>query len=70
MVTARGSWGVSEEPLVTTRHTSDDAELDDVQVTFSGSAVELYLGLWNRGDEVVTGDETMLARWRELARVI
>ncbi|WP_353952646.1 maleylpyruvate isomerase family mycothiol-dependent enzyme [Knoellia sp. S7-12] len=61
---------VSAEPLVSTRHTPDAVELDDVEATFSGSAVELYLGLWNRGDELVSDDAAMLARWRELARVI
>lgn len=61
---------VSADPLVSTRHTPDAVELDDVDVTFSGSAAELYLGLWNRGDEFVSDDADMLARWRELARVI
>jgi len=61
---------VSAEPLVSTRHTPRAGELDDAHVTFSGSATELYLGLWNRGDEFVSDDAAMLARWRELARVI
>lgn len=60
---------VSREPLVSTRHTPNATELDDVDVTFSGSAAELYLGLWNRGDEFESDDATMLARWREFARV-
>ncbi len=58
---------VSVEPLVTTRHTPGVVELDDVDVTFSGSAAELYLGLWNRGDEFVVrrrGDARALARVR------
>lgn len=62
--------GVSADPLVTTRHTPGAVELDDVDVTFSGSAAELYLGLWNRGDEFVSDDADVRARWRELARVI
>ncbi|WP_083784460.1 maleylpyruvate isomerase family mycothiol-dependent enzyme [Janibacter sp. HTCC2649] len=61
---------VSAEPLVSTRHTPGVAELDDVDVTFNGSAAELYLGLWNRGEEFVADDAGMLARWREFARVI
>lgn len=61
---------VSAEPLVSTRHTPNAVELDDADVTFSGSAAELYLGLWNRGEEFVSSDAAMLARWRELARVI
>lgn len=60
---------VSPEPLVTTRHTADAVELDGADVTFRGTAVELYLGLWNRGDEFVSDDAQLLARWRELARV-
>lgn len=60
---------VSAEPLVTTRHTGKDGELDGVDVTFSGTAVELYLGLWNRSDAFVSDDAAMLARWRELARI-
>ncbi|MFC7487285.1 maleylpyruvate isomerase family mycothiol-dependent enzyme [Knoellia sp. CPCC 206453] len=60
---------VSGEPLVSTRHTPRAVELDDVDVTFSGSAAELYLGLWNRGDEFASDDAAMLARWREFARV-
>lgn len=61
---------VSGQPLVSTRHTPDAVDVDDVDVTFSGSAVELYLGLWNRGDEFLSDDAGLLARWRELARVI
>ncbi|MEO7269424.1 MAG: maleylpyruvate isomerase N-terminal domain-containing protein [Knoellia sp.] len=61
--------GVSAEPLVSTRHTPRSVELDDVDATFSGSAAELYLGLWNRGDEFVSDDAAMLTRWREFARI-
>ncbi|MGU3291366.1 maleylpyruvate isomerase family mycothiol-dependent enzyme [Williamsia sp. M5A3_1d] len=35
-----------------------------------GSAAVLYLGLWNRGDEIdVSGDATTLERWRARHRV-
>jgi uncharacterized protein (TIGR03083 family) len=40
--------------------------------TLSGAAVDLYLGLWNRGPVapvVIDGDQTIMDRWRELARV-
>ncbi|KGN32068.1 hypothetical protein N802_10730 [Knoellia sinensis KCTC 19936] len=58
----------AEQPAAT-RHTAEAVELDDADVTFRGTAADLCLGLWNRGDEVTTDDEAMLARWRELARV-
>jgi uncharacterized protein (TIGR03083 family) len=58
---------VGEEPPVTTRHTSSVPE--DVDVTFAGTSVELYLGLWNRGDELVATDAQVLRRWREAMRV-
>ncbi len=39
-------------------------------VVFSGSAAQLYLALWNRGDEIeVSGRTGLLARWRETQRV-
>lgn len=60
---------VSADPVVSTRHTCDAVELRDADVTFSGSAVELYLGLWNRGEEFTSSDPDVLTRWRELARV-
>jgi uncharacterized protein (TIGR03083 family) len=37
---------------------------------FSGSAAQLYLGLWNRGDEITVGGEPgLLTRWRERQHV-
>lgn len=39
-------------------------------VTFTGTAVQLYLGLWNRGAEITaTGDSTLLERWRTVQHV-
>ncbi|MEO6021010.1 MAG: maleylpyruvate isomerase N-terminal domain-containing protein [Knoellia sp.] len=66
-----GAWlvRVSVDPPVTTRHTEDEVEVSTADVTFSGTAVGLYLGLWNRGDQISTNDEEMLARWHELAHV-
>jgi uncharacterized protein (TIGR03083 family) len=44
-------------------HTQPDA-------TMSGTATQLYLGLWNRGDEVtVKGRDDLMALWREQVRV-
>ena len=42
----------------------------DCDVTLSGTARQLYLGLWNRGDEVaVAGDDGWLGAWREQVKV-
>lgn len=60
---------VSEDTPATTRHTAGVADLDAADVTFSGTAAELYLGLWNRGHEITTNDPGMLRRWHELSRV-
>lgn len=36
----------------------------------TGTAAQLYLGLWNRGDEITgSGRPGLLARWREVQRV-
>lgn len=37
-------------------------------LTLSGSAVDLYLALWNRGGTVDDPDE-VLARWRSPAKI-
>ncbi len=58
---------VGVDAPVTTRHTA--STLPEVDDTFSGTAVQLYLGLWNRGDEVGSGDVAVLQRWQELVRV-
>lgn len=58
---------VGEDAPVTTRHTP--STLPEVDDTFSGTAVQLYLGLWNRGDEAGSGDVAVLQRWQELVRV-
>ena len=43
---------------------------DETDATLSGTAVELYLALWNRGDHVeVAGREDLLDRWRATQRV-
>ena len=61
------SWAlrVSPESLVTEPGLPDTSD-----ATFTGTAAELYLGLWNRGDEVVErGSADVLARWRKVQRV-
>ena len=45
-------------------------DLPDAGGLFTGTAVQLYLGLWNRGTEIrVTGRPSVLERWREVQRV-
>ncbi len=36
--------------------------------TFTGTAAQLYLGLWNRGDEI-SGSAAVLRQWRDQAKV-
>lgn len=66
---AEAAWvvEVGEEPPVTTRHTA--STVPQVDATFSGTATQLYLGLWNRGDELESDVGSVLPRWRELVRV-
>lgn len=58
---------VGLEPVVTTRHTA--ASVPEADVNLGGTAAQLYLGLWNRGDEITSDDDSALALWRELARI-
>ncbi|WP_300083597.1 maleylpyruvate isomerase N-terminal domain-containing protein [Propioniciclava sp.] len=44
-------------------------EFPDADVTLGGSARALYLGLWNRGDEIVASDEGWLNGWQGRVRV-
>lgn len=56
---------VGEDSVVT--RTGRVARAD---ATFSGSAVQLYAGLWNRGDEIVSsGRPDVLEAWRSQVRV-
>jgi len=41
----------------------------DPDASISGTAVQLYLGLWNRGDEVVQEGADVLGFWRDHMRV-
>lgn len=50
---------------VTTRGATGHAD-----ATLTGSAVALYLGLWNRGDEIAEhGLAPMLGLWRDKVRI-
>ncbi len=40
------------------------------RLSISGTAAAIYLGLWNRGDELIlTGDESLMDRWRTTQKV-
>ena len=56
---------VADDRLTTLREPCEKA-----QATFSGTAAELYLGLWNRGSEVLaTGRPGVLEAWRDRQRI-
>jgi uncharacterized protein (TIGR03083 family) len=56
---------VEGDRLTTTRE-----QLPDAEATVTGSAAQLYLGLWNRGDEITaTGRAGVLEAWRAGQRV-
>ena len=62
------SWTLtlSAGPAVAVRHPpGTDVAADDV---LTGSAVALYLALWNRGDEI-GGNRATLTWWRDVARI-
>lgn len=59
---------VLPEGIRTTRTTPDRAPAADA--TFRGTAAQLYVGLWNRGDEVrVEGRVDLLDRWAERVQI-
>jgi uncharacterized protein (TIGR03083 family) len=48
----------------------DHAPTDATAATITGAAVDVYLALWNRGDEVeVAGRPAVLDRWRATQRI-
>jgi uncharacterized protein (TIGR03083 family) len=56
---------ISDGPLVTTPGGTDTPD-----AVFAGSAVQLYLSLWNRADEIsVAGRSDLVAEWRSAIRV-
>jgi uncharacterized protein (TIGR03083 family) len=55
---------ISDRPVVTVESVAA------ADATFSGTAVELYLGVWNRGNELrVSGRPGVLEQWRAQMRV-
>lgn len=65
---------VSGDPVVTTtgdRATQQAGPGRDAEVILEGSAVGLYLGLWNRGAELTEqGGRDFLSAWRRDQRVV
>jgi uncharacterized protein (TIGR03083 family) len=56
---------IAEDSLTTTAEATDDAA-----AAFTGTATQLYLGLWNRGEEMtVRGREDLLKLWRAGVRI-
>jgi uncharacterized protein (TIGR03083 family) len=56
---------IGDGPIVTTLGATEQPE-----AIFSGTAVQLYLSLWNRADEITThGRSGLLDQWREQVRI-
>ncbi|HEV3496554.1 MAG TPA: maleylpyruvate isomerase N-terminal domain-containing protein, partial [Actinomycetes bacterium] len=56
---------ISDGPIVTTPGVTDRPE-----AVFSGTAVQLYLSLWNRADEITTnGRSDLVDQWRKQIRI-
>ena len=55
---------------VAERLTIADQPARSPRLSISGTAAAIYLGLWNRGDELtLTGDLTLMDRWRATQKV-
>jgi uncharacterized protein (TIGR03083 family) len=66
------SWTVriSDGPIVTTPGGTDQPGGEQPDAVLSGTAVQLYLSLWNRADEITTeGRAGVLEEWRAQVRV-
>ncbi|HEX5532583.1 MAG TPA: maleylpyruvate isomerase N-terminal domain-containing protein [Actinomycetales bacterium] len=48
---------------------ADSAEIPAADHRFTGTAAPLYLGLWNRGDEITSSDSELLRQWRGKQRI-
>jgi uncharacterized protein (TIGR03083 family) len=66
-----GAWTmrVSAAPVVTTVGADRPAEPTGRVVEVTGTALSLYLALWNRGDEVEVSDPAFLDAWRRSVAV-
>jgi hypothetical protein len=77
-VDAAWALDVSEDPVVTTvvdTKTDTDADTETTRnaradAVLSGTEVQVYLGMWNRGDEVRSeGRADVLEQWRSQVRI-
>lgn len=67
-----GGWLLHLGETITTEvvpGTRGGGEEDLAHERFRGTAQELYLGLWNRGEEIVATDPELLADWHGRQRV-
>ena len=56
---------ISDGPIVATQ-----GAIERPEVVFSGTAVQLYLSLWNRADEITTnGRSDLIDQWRKQIRI-
>ena len=56
---------ISDGPIV-----AIPGAIERPEVVFSGTAVQLYLSLWNRADEITTiGRSDRLDQWRKQIRI-
>jgi uncharacterized protein (TIGR03083 family) len=56
---------ISDGPILTT-----PGAIEQPEVVFSGTAVQLYLSLWNRADEITTnGRSDLIDQWRNHIRI-
>jgi uncharacterized protein (TIGR03083 family) len=56
---------ISDGPIVTT-----PGAIEQPEIAFSGTAVQLYLSLWNRADEITTnGRSDLIDQWRKQIRI-
>lgn len=63
-------WVLHVAPSLTVGPDGGSDEEADVAATITGTAVEVYLTLWNRGAEAeITGRADVLERWRATQRV-
>jgi uncharacterized protein (TIGR03083 family) len=55
--------------VVEGRLTTERLQRADAGTVLSGSAAQLYLGLWNRGAEITESGQPLLDRWRDVQHV-
>ena len=66
----RQAWTLRAGEGRTTSSVGEPAEGAPADVELSGTAAQVYLALWNRGDEVSCTDPALLERWRSDVQVL